>query len=190
MAESDTTIWRCCTKCGIAQYPKAFHKRPDLPDGLQTVCKSCVNAQRLEYRQNNKERLKTQKRAYYEKNKDRILAKNDRWRRDNPEQLKASRRKAYGKRKTSVREWNLQHNYKISLIEFNEMFILQDGRCAICKRHQSELSKALHVDHDHKTGDVRGLLCAHCNLALGGFRDDMSRLKQAIVYLENHHARK
>ena len=64
----------------------------------------------------------------------------------------------------------------------------QHGKCAICgadiKVMGERKSKSVHVDHDHATGFVRGLLCQACNTGLGGFRDDTLVLKSAIRYLE------
>ena len=60
----------------------------------------------------------------------------------------------------------------------------QDGLCAICERHPED--GVLRVDHDHSTGKIRGLLCRHCNLALGNMSDDVSLLRKAIAYLEKH----
>lgn len=56
----------------------------------------------------------------------------------------------------------------------------QEGRCAICDRTPE---RRLHIDHDHDTGELRGLLCHHCNTALGNFRDDPELLQRAIEYL-------
>lgn len=53
--------------------------------------------------------------------------------------------------------------YGITIEDYNRMFDHQKGRCAICKKHQSELNKRLHIDHNHDTGKVRGLLCSWCN---------------------------
>ena len=61
----------------------------------------------------------------------------------------------------------LKYEYGITLDDYNKMFNEQEGKCAICQRHQNELKKILYVDHDHKTGEVRGLLCKNCNVALG-----------------------
>lgn len=68
---------------------------------------------------------------------------------------------------------------------FDNLFTEQGGRCGICKRHQAELKKALAVDHDHKTGRVRGLLCRQCNSGLGHFMADsgITHLEEAIKYL-------
>ncbi|WP_409071688.1 endonuclease VII domain-containing protein [Burkholderia pseudomallei] len=61
----------------------------------------------------------------------------------------------------------------------------QGGVCAICKRAPSGrgIAAVLHVDHDHTTGIVRGLLCTRCNRALGAFDDDPQRLIDAAAYL-------
>jgi len=56
----------------------------------------------------------------------------------------------------------------------------QEGRCKICR---AEFEDAPHVDHDHETREVRGLLCHHCNTGIGLFRHDVKILKQAISYL-------
>lgn len=61
----------------------------------------------------------------------------------------------------------LKRLYGIDLNEYNRMFQIQGGCCAICKRHQSEFKYALHVDHNHKTKRVRGLLCWKCNSNVG-----------------------
>lgn len=73
--------------------------------------------------------------------------------------------------------------------KYNELFEKQKGCCAICGKHQSELEKTLHVDHDHKTGKVRGLLCQRCNQALGYFYVDnkgTELLTSAINFLKNN----
>lgn len=79
----------------------------------------------------------------------------------------------------------IKHTYGISIDDYNKMFINQEGRCAICKTHQSELPKGLHIDHCHKTNKVRGLLCFKCNSGIGKLNDDVEILKSAIQYLEN-----
>jgi len=65
--------------------------------------------------------------------------------------------------------------------EYDEMYAAQNGACKICRKNFSRL----HVDHDHKTGNVRGLLCHGCNVALGHFQDNVSSLTNAIEYLNN-----
>lgn len=74
-------------------------------------------------------------------------------------------------------------NYGITLDDYNKMFEEQEGRCKICKTHQSEMKKALHVDHNHQTGKVRGLLCHNCNLALGRLKEDPEIIAAALEYV-------
>lgn len=79
---------------------------------------------------------------------------------------------------------DLKRNYGITPEDYNEMFEAQEGCCAICSTHQVSMKHKLHVDHCHKTGKVRGLLCKNCNLALGNFQDSTKLLLKAIQYLE------
>lgn len=75
----------------------------------------------------------------------------------------------------------LKLSHVFSINDFEKLLDDQKGVCAICgKKHKKRLS----VDHDHKTGKVRGLLCAKCNLALGYFYDNINNLKSAIRYLQ------
>lgn len=85
------------------------------------------------------------------------------------------------KRIKQNREWQLNKKYNITELQYEQMHQRQDGRCRIC--NSKETYKRLAVDHSHKTGKVRGLLCEDCNLGLGKFKDDIALLKIAIQYL-------
>lgn len=88
--------------------------------------------------------------------------------------------------KTSVcrRTRNYKRNYGLTIEDYDQMFEDQDGRCVICGA-ESPGSKRKHffIDHDHETGKIRGLLCGHCNTALGQFKDDPVTIELAIEYL-------
>jgi hypothetical protein len=84
------------------------------------------------------------------------------------------------------RAYILRKDYGITIEEYNALFEKQKGACAICREHQSKLSRPLAVDHDHKTGKVRGLLCDKCNHGLGQFKDSYDSLMAAANYIFNH----
>lgn len=81
------------------------------------------------------------------------------------------------------RGYKYKINYGITLQEYNELFEEQNGCCAICKRHQSELKRNLHVDHNHNTKEIRGLLCQKCNQAIGLLNDDPVLLNNVSEYV-------
>lgn len=83
-----------------------------------------------------------------------------------------------------IRRGHWRRKYGITEEEYNDIFNKQNGCCAICGTHQSELSRPLGVDHDHETGEIRGLLCYKCNTGLGMFRDNTKILEIAIGYLK------
>lgn len=81
----------------------------------------------------------------------------------------------------------METRYGLTLEQYAEKLADQGGCCAICGSTDSKrsTSQRLPVDHDHETGEVRGILCGGCNLGLGAFEDDIWRLTRAIQYLQN-----
>lgn len=84
------------------------------------------------------------------------------------------------------RKIRLKSKYGLTLEAYDAMLAAQGGVCAICLEPPGvdAWDRSLHVDHNHRTGRVRGLLCGHCNTAIGKMRDDVERLARAITYLE------
>jgi hypothetical protein len=72
----------------------------------------------------------------------------------------------------------------ISTFEYAKLLVEQNNACAICGVEATELKRELSVDHNHETNKIRGLLCHHCNIGLGNFRDSTTLLSVAIEYLE------
>lgn len=81
------------------------------------------------------------------------------------------------------RQASRSYKYGITPEDFKQMFETQQGKCAICNE-EPKTKRGLHVDHDHETGKVRGLLCHGCNVALGSFKD-VTLLNKAIEYLRS-----
>lgn len=106
---------------------------------------------------------------YYYKNRDKINKK---------------RRLYRSKNKKFAREYVLRTKYNLSLEQLNEMMVNQNNECAICHRHQKDISKSFSVDHNHATGQVRGLLCDPCNIGIGMLKDSVINLQSAINYLK------
>jgi hypothetical protein len=78
----------------------------------------------------------------------------------------------------------LRRVFKIGLDDYEAILLKQDGKCAICGNNEGKASMPL--DHDHKTGKIRGILCHWCNKGLGQFFDNPERLEQAAKYLRDH----
>lgn len=92
----------------------------------------------------------------------------------------------YKKNKEAInnksRNNHLRRTYGITTEQYEQLKRNQNGKCAICS---GEFDSTLHVDHCHKTGAIRGLLCNACNSGLGKLKDSVKLLKSAIKYLEN-----
>lgn len=94
-----------------------------------------------------------------------------------------SRMEAYAKARPAMRAaiWR-KHAYGLSEAEWYALYESQGGCCAICGK--PEQINVLNIDHDHATGIVRGMLCGHCNKAIGLFGDDLDRIARAYYYLK------
>jgi hypothetical protein len=109
-----------------------------------------------------------QGREYYLRNRERILAKSAAWYAAN----RARRSETLGK-------WHFAKKYGITPDDFDTLLLIQDNVCAICSNRR----KSMCVDHDHSTGEVRGILCRSCNVLVGHARDNVAWLARAIEYL-------
>lgn len=96
-------------------------------------------------------------------------------------------------RKEYARNWALKKKYNISLSDFNTMLTEQQGKCKICNKSMEQPTSTrgqdlnvVAVDHCHKNGNVRGLLCNACNKGIGLLLDDIHILESAILYLKEN----
>lgn len=91
--------------------------------------------------------------------------------------------------KAGAHERRVQKVYGLRSGQYGELYLAQGGLCAICRRATGQ-SRNLSVDHDHRTGLVRGLLCRPCNDLLGHLRDDSALARGIVVYLNEPPARR
>lgn len=151
-----------CNKCKIIKPVEDYSK-------LRSTCKKCIAEAARLYRKENKEEYK----KHYTK-----------WRRKNPEKMKA----AYKKKKLA--------QYNLTESDYNRILLEQNNVCACCGQKETTFDSRLNVlrtlavDHDHLTGEVRGLLCTNCNNGLGRFKDNISLLQNAIDYLNKYNQKR
>lgn len=167
-------------------------------------------AKRKEYiiawRQRTKnKRLKKAKEKYWENpqiHRERVRAKTDEQKQQRNAKQRArykihrekyleANKKSWMKRSPEerVRVKKIYHlnKYGMTLEEYEAMVTLSHGQCSICRRDMLGVGCGkMCIDHDHKTGKVRGLLCNECNVGLGQFRDNIECLLSAIEYLRRH----
>ncbi len=88
--------------------------------------------------------------------------------------------------KRNQHDAHLKRTLGIGIDEYDNMLTGQDGKCAICKSSDPKRGrKHFCVDHDHSTGDIRGLLCCDCNTGIGLLKDNPLILLQAFEYLDS-----
>jgi len=151
---------KTCRDCGEAKSLEDFHRQPANRDGRAGHCKACA---------------KVRARNYYRANQERLRAEGV---------LKQRERRQQGLDRETRRRRDLWKKYKITPEDWDRLYDEQLGRCAICLTTLAEVYR-IHVDHDHRTGAVRGLLCPDCNHGLGKFGDDPETLVRASAYLVN-----
>lgn len=175
-----------------------------MKDGLNSWCRGCSK----EYRLANKEKIRLLRIAWYEENPKYYLNYNKEYYQINKEDILNHKADYYKNNPDKLddrlawsKNWNKEHPvvmkaahlksaHGLSFDQYQTMLFEQDYCCAICGINESDLkemsNRGLCVDHDHKTGLIRKLLCDDCNTGLGRFRDDISSMKNAINYLKEH----
>jgi Recombination endonuclease VII. len=112
--------------------------------------------------------------------------------RNNHSSVSIAARKAWHLRRTpeqiardkeNIRKSHLKRRYGLTLQQYESLLIEQGHKCAVCRREGPNGRGEFHVDHDHLTGKIRGLLCYNCNRALGLLKDDSEIVQALMAYL-------
>jgi hypothetical protein len=165
-------MYKRCRICGEQKLLIEFHRANGTRDGRRGECKSCFREPwKARYDADPARRQRAVQRAKA-------------WQERNPERHAEIQRRYFqsGRKALSVRRAHLERKYGITLNDYEAMLVEQGGGCAICHAPEPD-GQSLHVDHDHDTGAVRGLLCFTCNAGIGMFDHDIDRLIAAVVYL-------
>ena len=156
-----------CKKCGKQKPVAAFYPAAGTLDGLRGECKACSSAT---------------KKAWYRKNRQRAIARAVAWQRANQDRYNARMREYRRQHPEVARADHLRRKFGLTLDEYERMLDRQGGGCHICGSPPSDRI-SLHIDHDHGTGDIRGLLCVRCNNAIGLLRENPDLMRRAIRYV-------
>jgi hypothetical protein len=161
---------KVCNRCLESKSLDAFYANPAGRGGLRPECIECT-----------KERCK----KWYARNSAREVERVRQWALANPHKVAQRVAAAKGslEKKLSDRKSHLKRKYGMTLDDYERMFEEQGGVCAICSKPRPE-ERTLHVDHDHVTGVIRGLLCFRCNNALGDFDEEFELFRKAADYLD------
>lgn len=155
----------------------------------KTKCAECaaVDSRRaVEYARRNRESVGRYRKEWYHQNKDRIRpltnAKSKRWREAHPDEARAARKRWSKTNPLRARNSALKTLYGITLDQWEALFDSQGRRCAICCADKPD-GRGWSTDHNHATGEVRGILCAKCNAAIGMLRENPVFMERAARYV-------
>lgn len=157
-----------CKHCGITKPLDEFYRDNAGQDGRRPECKECTSARRKAWYRANRDREISRVRAWQQENKDQYNERQRRYREMHPD-----------------RDWSgyLKRKFGMTVDEYDAFLVAHGGRCAICGHEPAEGTR-LHLDHDHESKAVRGMLCVRCNNGLGQFQEDPALLERAVDYLQ------
>ena len=146
-----------CTKCKKWKRRAAFYKKGT---GHISRCIPCTAEDNHARYLDDRDSRCIQRREYARTHKKQCRLAHHRWIKNNPERMVLYQRK-----------YRLRMAYGLTEIQYQAMLYIQKGRCVLCRKRPdskapSKANRVLHVDHDHSTGQVRGLLCPRCNWAV------------------------
>lgn len=140
-------------------------------------------------REKHQEKRNAERRAWRAKNREHLNEYKKRWLAANPDRVSLGAIRKRLRDQAVAMGAGLRLNYSITIDDYNAVLRAQGGVCAICRTARVTVkSKRLFVDHCHFTGQIRGLLCNHCNMGLGFFMDKPELMRRAITYIQEFQA--
>lgn len=163
-----------CTRCGQEKPENDFYVR-------QSICKSCSVERAADWAADNPDKVRTSKLKYAAVHKEANRIRAREWARKNKDQVNAKRRAAYDPDVSRYKM--LKYRYGLSREDYDQMLHKQHYSCAACGTALLD-SASIHVDHCHRTGQVRALLCRRCNTCLGQFGEDGGLIRKLAEYAD------
>jgi hypothetical protein len=156
---------KTCYKCNKSKTIDSFSKEKRSKDGLHCWCINCLRKYNRNYTRQ--------------------------WRKNNPDKTKEAelKRKRNPSYFSNNRKNNIKIRHSITLEQYEQMLVKQNGVCAICGNPEMVENQyrqiSLSIDHNHKTGKIRGLLCIKCNTLLGRIEGNLDLIPKFFEYLKN-----
>jgi hypothetical protein len=165
-----------CSKCKENKPESDFTIDKRRASGKGSWCKTCFVQYRKEY--------------HIEHSKE-LNAKSSQWAKNNPDKVRKNGLKYRSSHREEEKNRALKYKYSLSSEDYENILEKQNGVCVVCGREETAVDrngniKKLQVDHDHITGEIRGLLCSTCNRGIGYLQDDIYIVEKALQYLKEY----
>lgn len=180
----------------LERYKKWVSKNPDKVKEIKRRWneknKEYFRKMQSEWRANNPEKNLENQRGWASKNREKILKSRERYKMNNGDIIKNRSKEWHKNNRESVSNRKRYIKYGMTAEDYQNMFDKQEGVCKICNQPETSVNSKktginpLAVDHDHKSGKVRALLCSRCNRAIGMFGDSVELLMASIAYLKEY----
>lgn len=182
-----------CKKHGLYTENEAYickTKNPNYKDGIYLRCKKCCHEKRIKQYQKTRSKAIAYSAQWKKDNRERINKQVAQDKINNPEKYEKWRKAYYERNAKDINTRAIARYHELDVPSYEAMFKAQDNQCAICCKEETRKLRGkvmrLCVDHDHKTGKIRALLCHDCNSGLGKFYDSPDLLSKAAIYLMDH----
>lgn len=182
---------KMCTKCKIIKDTLEFSKRKRSRDGFFIWCKKCDNEHSKKYQKEHLEGARLRKKRWYKRHSVEQSLKSNNYNKEHRTEKTLYMREFCKKHPEETllyrRNYNCMRAHGITLKQKEEMILNQDNKCLICEIDLRQLNtKKVHVDHDHKTNKIRGILCHYCNTALGFLEEDLEKVYKLAEYVKKY----
>jgi hypothetical protein len=175
-----------CTTCKI-EYPLSEYRVDNSrSNNIHPTCNNCNREIQRRWYLKNKEKAQTTAVLNYHKNKEAINLRRKQDRIANPEKYKTAAKRIYNPITSKVNSWKNAGIKNMTYDRYVKMLETQNNCCEICGEHKDKFKRNLDVDHDHITGEARGLLCTQCNSGIGKLKDSIEMLEKALLYLKKY----